>query len=247
MEEDSLTDQSPKTRTQRAVEGPEARKRRAGRILAGLLETYPDAHCELDFSSPLELYVATVLSAQCTDARVNQVTPALFARCRTAEDYLALGQEELETLIRSTGFYRNKARNILGGCAAIVERFGGVVPRTLEELVTIPGCGRKTANVILGNAFDTPGITVDTHVQRLSHRFALTAETDPVKIEFALMELFPAAEWTRLSHAMIWHGRRTCEARKPRCGDCSLRAECVYVREQEKTAGSSGQKRKPRS
>lgn len=241
-----MTEQPPKTKLRPSPETAPARKRRAGRILTGLLEAYPDAHCELDFSSPLELYVATVLSAQCTDTRVNQVTPALFARCRSADDYLALGQEELETLIRPTGFFRNKARNILGGCAAIVERFGGVVPRTLEELVTIPGCGRKTANVILGNAFDTPGITVDTHVQRLSHRFALTEETDPVKIEFALMELFPAAEWTRLSHAMIWHGRRVCEARKPKCDECSLRAECVYVREQEKAAGSSGQTRRPR-
>ncbi|MFN8547913.1 MAG: endonuclease III [Candidatus Eisenbacteria bacterium] len=208
------------------VEEPAALKRRALRVLKALLATYPDAHCELDFKTPLELYVATVLSAQCTDARVNQVTPALFARCRVPGDYLALGQEALEGLIRSTGFFRNKAKSILGGCLALEERFGGQVPRTLEELVSIPGIGRKTANVILGNAFDTPGITVDTHVTRLSHRLALTDETDPVKIEFALMPLFPKAEWTRLSHALIFHGRRVCAARKPLCASCSIARDC---------------------
>ncbi len=207
---------------------PVALRQRAHRILKGLLEAYPDAHCELDFRTPLDLYVATVLSAQCTDVRVNLVTPALFARCRKPEDYLELGPEGLEEAIRSTGFFRNKAKSILGGCRAIVERFDGKVPRTLDELVTIPGIGRKTANVILGSAFDTPGITVDTHVTRLSHRLELTTATDPVKIEFALMPLFPRAEWTRLSHALIFHGRRVCIARKPACEVCPIRVDCPY-------------------
>ncbi|MCA9729271.1 MAG: endonuclease III [Candidatus Eisenbacteria bacterium] len=203
-------------------------KARARKILRALYRTHPDAHCALDFQTPLELYVATVLSAQCTDERVNKTTPALFARCRRPEDYLSLGSERLEELIRSTGFFRNKARSILGGCQVIAEEFGGELPRTLEELVRIPGCGRKTANVILGNAFDTPGITVDTHVQRLSKRLDLSEETDPVKIESDLQELFPEKDWTQLSHSLIWHGRQICDARKPLCDRCSLRKLCRY-------------------
>lgn len=206
---------------------PELRAR-ADRIRKTLAKTYPDAKCALDHASPLDLYVATVLSAQCTDERVNMVTPKLFALCRRPEDYLALGPERLEEIVRSTGFFRAKTRNILGGCRALVERFGGELPRTIEELVTVPGCGRKTANVILGNAFDTPGITVDTHVQRLSKRLELTDETDPVKIEGALQQLFPEKDWTKISHALIWHGRKICDARKPLCDACTVRPHCPY-------------------
>lgn len=201
-------------------------KRRAGRVYRGLRKAYPDAACALHFETPLDLYVATVLSAQCTDERVNLVTPALFARCRTPDDYLRLGQAGLEEAIRSTGFYRNKAKSILGGCAKLLADFGGELPRTLEELVQIPGAGRKTANVILGNAFSTPGITVDTHVTRLSHRLGLTEEQEAVKIEFALMPLFPRKDWTLLSHSLIFHGRQVCQARKPKCEICPIARDC---------------------
>lgn len=201
---------------------------RADRIRKTLAKTYPDAKCALDHETPLDLYVATVLSAQCTDERVNRVTPALFARCRRPEDYLALGQNRLEEQVRSTGFFRAKSRNILEGCRVLLDRFGGQLPRTIEELTKVPGCGRKTANVILGNAFGTPGITVDTHVQRLSKRLGLTQETDPVKIEAALQRLFPEKDWTMISHALIWHGRRICDARKPLCDACTLRPFCPY-------------------
>lgn len=201
---------------------------RARRILSGLKRAYPEAACALRHRNPLELFVATVLSAQCTDERVNQVTPALFARCRRPEDYLALGPAELEAMIRPTGFYRAKAKSILGACRVLVEEFGGEMPRTMEELLRLPGAGRKTANVVLGEAFGVPGITVDTHVQRLSGRLGLTAETDPVKIEFALMPLFPRRDWTRLSHLLIHHGRACCVARRPACERCPLSAECPY-------------------
>ncbi len=193
------------------------------RILA---ETYPDAHCELNFADPFQLLVATVLSAQTTDVRVNMVTPALFARYPTPEDMAAADPEELEKLIQSTGFFRSKARNLLGLAAGLRDRFGGEVPRTLEELVTLPGVGRKTANVVLGNAFDVPGITVDTHFGRLAHRFGWTTETDPVKVEHEVAELIPRREWTILSHRMIWHGRRICHARRPACGVCPLARLC---------------------
>ena len=205
-----------------------ALKRRAGKILAGLYRAYPDAHCALDFRTPLDLYVATVLSAQCTDERVNKTTPALFAICRTPEDYLALGPERLEEMIRPTGFFRAKTRNLLAGCRVILETFGGEIPRTMEELVTIPGAGRKTANVILGNAFAIPGITVDTHVQRLSKRLELARENDPVKIEGELQQIFPEREWTQLSHSLIWHGRQICLARRPLCERCPIRPLCPY-------------------
>jgi endonuclease-3 len=187
---------------------------------------HPDAHCELDFSSPLELAVATVLSAQCTDKRVNLVTPALFARYRSAADYAAADRVELEELIRTTGFFRNKATSLMGLGAALVERFDGQVPGRLADLVTLPGIGRKTANVVLGDAFGVPGITVDTHLGRLARRFGWTAEQDPVKVEHAVGALVPRREWTVLSHRMIFHGRRVCHARTPACGACGLARWC---------------------
>jgi endonuclease-3 len=187
---------------------------------------YPDAHCELDFTTPLELAVATILSAQCTDVRVNQVTPTLFARYPDAAAYAAADRDELEGIIRSTGFYRNKANSIIGLGQALCERFGGQLPGRLADLVELPGIGRKTANVILGNAFDVPGITVDTHLGRLARRFGWTAETDPVKVELELMSLFPRRSWTMLSHRMIFHGRRCCHARNPACGAGPLARLC---------------------
>jgi endonuclease-3 len=200
--------------------------RRARKINRLLAELYPDAHCELDFVNPLELVVATILSAQCTDVRVNQVTPALFARYRTAEDYASAERAELEELIRPTGFFRNKANSILGLGRELCDRFGGEVPGRLEDLVTLPGVGRKTANVVLGNAFDVPGLTVDTHFGRLVNRFGWTGLEDPVKVEHAIGELFPRSEWTMLSHRLIFHGRRICHSRRPACGACPLAALC---------------------
>jgi endonuclease-3 len=191
-----------------------------------LAVAYPQAHCELDFATPLELAVATVLSAQSTDKMINKVTPALFAKYRTAADYAGADRAELEELIRPTGFYRNKATSLIGLGAALVERFDGELPSTLDELVTLPGIGRKTANVILGNAFDVPGITVDTHFGRLVRRFGWTASEDPVKIEHEVGELVPQRDWTMLSHWVIFHGRRVCHARRPACGVCTLAADC---------------------
>ncbi|WP_206789495.1 endonuclease III [Amycolatopsis sp. MtRt-6] len=189
-------------------------------------DVYPDAHCELDFTTPLELLVAVVLSAQTTDVRVNLVTPALFKRYRTAADYAGADRTELEEYLRSTGFYRAKANSVMGLGAALVERFGGEVPAKLEDLVTLPGVGRKTANVVLGNAFDVPGITVDTHFGRLVRRWGWTTEEDPVKVEHAIGELIPRKEWTMLSHRVIFHGRRVCHAKKPACGACPLAKDC---------------------
>jgi len=189
-------------------------------------DVYPDAHCELDFTTPLELLVAVVLSAQTTDVRVNLVTPALFKRYRTAADYAGADRAELEEYLRSTGFYRAKANSVMGLGAALVERFGGEVPAKLEDLVTLPGVGRKTANVVLGNAFDVPGITVDTHFGRLVRRWGWTAEEDPVKVEHVVGELIPRKEWTMLSHRVIFHGRRVCHAKKPACGACPLAKDC---------------------
>ena len=200
--------------------------RRARRMNKLLAETYPDAHCELDFTTPLELAVATILSAQCTDRRVNLVTPVLFARYPTAADYAGAERDELEELIRSTGFFRNKATSIIGLGQALVERYDGEVPGRLRDLVTLPGIGRKTANVVLGNAFDVPGITVDTHFGRLVRRFGWTEETDPDKVEAEIGALFPRREWTQLSHHVIWHGRRRCHAKKPACGACPLARLC---------------------
>ena len=204
-------------------------RRRARRVLDTLAELYPDAYCALDHQTPIQLLVATILSAQCTDARVNLVTPALFARYRTAEDFATANPAELEKLIASTGFFRNKARNIIACCQAIMERHGGEVPGTLEELVQLPGVGRKTANVILGNAFGVPGITVDTHVGRLSRRLGLTEHDDPVKVEFDLMEQVPEADWTMFSHRLIFHGRRVCDARKPDCPRCAMNRFCPKI------------------
>jgi len=187
---------------------------------------YPDAHCELDFTTPLELLVATILSAQCTDRRVNQVTPRLFARYPGAVEYAAADPRELERLIVSTGFFRAKTASIIGMAAALCERFGAEVPSRLEDLVTLPGVGRKTANVVLGNAFGVPGLTVDTHFGRLARRFAWTQETDPVKVETAVASLIPRPEWTVLSHRLIWHGRRVCHSRTPACGACGIASWC---------------------
>ena len=200
--------------------------RRARRINAELAALYPDAHCELDFTTPLELAVATILSAQCTDKRVNEVTPVLFARYRDAAAYAAADRAELEDLVRTTGFFRNKTTSLIGLGQALCERFGGEVPAKLDDLVTLPGIGRKTANVVLGNAFGVPGITVDTHFGRLSRRFGWTTEEDPVKVEHAVGELIPKKEWTMLSHRVIFHGRRRCHARKPACGACPISRLC---------------------
>jgi len=200
--------------------------RRARRINRALAVLYPDAHTELNFSSPLELLVATILSAQCTDKRVNMVTPTLFARYRSAPDYAAADRAELEKIIQSTGFFRAKANSIIGLGQALCDRFGGEVPGNLRDLVTLPGVGRKTANVVLGNAFGVPGITVDTHFARLSRRFRWTSSTDPVKIEAEVGALFPRSDWTDLSQRLIWHGRRVCHARQPACGACGLARLC---------------------
>jgi endonuclease III len=199
------------------------RARRMGRILT---ETHPDAHCELDFTTPLELAVATVLSAQTTDVRVNEVTPKLFARYTTAAEYAAADRAELEELLRPTGFYRAKSDSLIKLGQMLVDKHKGVLPRRLSELVELPGIGRKTANVIIGNAFGGAGITTDTHFIRLTGRWGWTAETDPVKIEFAVGAMFPRKEWTMLSHRVIFHGRRVCHARKPACGACTLKKLC---------------------
>ncbi|MFY9809545.1 MAG: endonuclease III [Pseudonocardiaceae bacterium] len=193
------------------------------RVLAA---AYPDAHCELDFQTPLQLAIATILSAQCTDKRVNLTTPDLFTRYPSAAHYAAADRDELEQLIRPTGFYRNKATALIGLGAALVDRFDGELPPTLAELVTLPGIGRKTANVILGNAFGVPGIAVDTHVGRLVRRWGWTEHEDPVKVEQTLSELVPKRDWTMLSHRVIFHGRRVCHSRRPACGVCPLAADC---------------------
>ena len=207
-------------------ETPLALVRRARAINRALTQLYPDAHCELDFTNPLELLVATILSAQCTDKRVNMVTPVLFAKYPTAADYAGADRAEVETIIMSTGFFRAKTTSIIGMAQAVCDRFGGEVPRRLKDLVTLPGVGRKTANVVLGNAFGVPGLTVDTHMLRLSNRFRWTTSADPVKVEQDIAALIPRKEWTLLSHRVIWHGRRVCHARKPACGACGLAQWC---------------------
>ena len=218
---------TPAARARRfATETPIGRTRRARRMTRTLAEIWPDAVTELDFTTPLELVVATILSAQSTDRGVNLVTPALFAKYPTAADYAAADRAELEEMIHSTGFFRNKAAALIGLGQALVERFGGEVPRTLDELVTLPGIGRKTANVILGEAFRLPGITVDTHFGRLVRRWRWTEETDPVKVERAVAAMIPKKDWTDLSQRTIWHGRRVCHARKPACGACALASDC---------------------
>ncbi|MCW2587087.1 MAG: nth [Frankiales bacterium] len=217
----------------KAEQTPLALTRRARRTNKELAALYPDAHCELDFTTPLELAVATILSAQCTDKRVNEVTPALFGKYRTAQDYAAADRTVLEEEIRSTGFFRNKTTSLIGLGAAVVERHGGALPSTLTELVKLPGIGRKTANVILGNAFGVPGLTVDTHFGRLVRRFGWTAEDDPVKVEHAVADLLPASEWTMFSHRVIFHGRRVCHSRKPACGACPIAQLCPSYGEGE--------------
>jgi len=205
---------------------PLARTRRARKIAVELAVEFPEAPCELDFRTPLELSVATILSAQCTDARVNLVTPALFARYPTAAAYAGADRAELEDLVKPTGFFRNKANSIIGLGQALVERFDGEVPANLDDLVSLPGFGRKTANVVLGNAFGLPGITVDTHLGRLLRRWGLTDNTDPVRVERDLAAQLPAVEWTPFSNRAIYHGRRICHAKRPACGVCRLAQLC---------------------
>lgn len=204
-------------------------KKRVDKILPILKKTYPDAKIALDHSDPLQLLVATIMSAQCTDVRVNIVTKDLFKKYKTTADYANADLEELQEDIRSTGFYKNKAKNIKAGCQMIIEKFNGKVPSTMEELLQLPGVGRKTANVLLGNAFDTPGITCDTHVIRLSRRLGLSENTDPVKLELDLMEIVPKTKhggWTMFSHLLIFHGRNICKARKPDCQNCPINNVC---------------------
>lgn len=216
-----------------AGESPTALVRRARRINRELAEVYPYAHPELDFDNPFQLLVATVLSAQTTDLRVNQTTPALFAKYPTPEDLAAANPEEVEEILRPCGFFRAKTRSVIGLSKALTEDFGGEVPSRLEDLVKLPGVGRKTAFVVLGNAYGRPGITVDTHFQRLVRRWQWTDETDPDKIEAAVGALFPKSDWTDLSHHVIWHGRRICHARKPACGACPIAPLCPAYGEGE--------------
>ncbi len=211
----------------------DAAKQRVKAIYPILRTTYPDAKIALNFSTPLELLIATILSAQCTDVRVNIVTEDLFQKYRSASDWAHADVKEIEEDIRSTGFFRNKAQNIQGACTRIEKDFGGRVPRTMEELTTLPGVGRKTANVLLGNAFDTPGITCDTHVIRLSRRLALSDNSDPVKLEFDLADIVPKKNWTLFSHLLIFHGRNICKARKPNCPECPIARHCPVANRPE--------------
>lgn len=204
------------------------KKARVRKIIQRLGKAYPNAKCALTFSNPLELLVATILSAQCTDKRVNQVTPHLFKKYRTARDYAEASREVFEGEIRSTGFYQNKAKSILNASKAIVARFGGRVPDTLGDLVALPGVGRKTANVVLGNAYGIPGLTVDTHMIRVNRRLGLTRHEDAVKIEFELIPIVPKKEWIRYSHLIIYHGRNRCRARNPDCPNCEIASLCPW-------------------
>jgi endonuclease III len=207
-----------------------AKIERVGKIISALRQTYPDAHCELNFSNPLELLIATILSAQCTDKRVNIVTAELFKHYRSAAAFAKAPPAVIEAAVKTTGFFRNKAKNIQACCAALVEKFHGEVPRTMDELHSLAGVGRKTANVVLGNAFGiNVGVVVDTHVTRLSHRLGLSKLTDAVKLERELMQLVPQADWTLFSHWLIWHGRRRCMARKPDCEHCEILKLCPRV------------------
>ena len=211
------------------METPDALRSRVRRILRLLARAYPDAHCALHHDNTLQLLVATILSAQCTDARVNQVTPGLFARYPDAQAFAQAKPRELEQAIQSTGFFRTKARNLMACCQELVAHYQGQVPRTIDELVRLPGIGRKTANVVLGDAYGVPGITVDTHVGRLSRRLGLTQHTDPEKVEQDLMRLIPRKQWTPFSHRLIFHGRQVCHARKPRCSACTLADACPRI------------------
>ena len=207
-----------------------ARKERTLKIIAVLQRTYPNAHCELSFSNPLQLLVATILSAQCTDKRVNLVTAELFKQYRSAKDFADAPRAEIEEAVKSTGFFRNKAKNIQACCAILVEKYGGEVPRTMEELHALAGVGRKTANVVLGNAFGiNVGVVVDTHVTRLSNRLGLAKGTDAVKLEQELMKLVPQPQWALFSHWLIWHGRRRCDARNPDCLNCEIKHLCPQI------------------
>lgn len=224
----SPTQKAAKTRPKAVPRLDPAKLRAHGaRVFDALSTLYPDAHCELDYQNAFQLLVATILSAQCTDRRVNMVTPVLFEKYPDASALAAARQEAVEEIIRSTGFFRNKARNLIAMAGAVVDRHGGQVPASMDDLVRLPGVGRKTANVVLGNACGiNEGVVVDTHVQRLAARLGLTKETDPEKIERVLMDLFERDRWTLLSHLLIWHGRRVCDARKPRCSECVLAAMC---------------------
>ena len=214
-----------------ARESRKARTERATEVFDLLLREYPDAHCELTFENPFQLGVATILSAQTTDVRVNMVTPGLFRRYPDAEALANAAQEDVEEIIRTTGFFRNKARNIIGFARGLMGEHGGVVPQTIAELSALPGVGRKTANVVLGNAFDiNEGVVVDTHIKRLSTLLRFTKEKTPEKIEVDLMQLFPSERWTLLAHLLIWHGRRVCDARKPRCEECVIAHLCPSSR-----------------
>lgn len=211
-------------------ETADARKQRTRKIIAALQKTYRDAHCELVHGNPLELLIATILSAQCTDKRVNFVTADLFKKYHSAGDFAKADLSELENNIRTTGFFKNKARSLKSACAAIVEKHGGKVPQTMEELIQLGGVGRKTANVVLGNAFGiNVGVVVDTHVSRLAQRFGLTREKTPEKIEQDLMALVPQPQWALFSHLLIWHGRRRCFARKPDCANCEIQKLCPQI------------------
>ena len=211
-------------------ENAAAKKDRAKKICAALQRTYPDAHCELNFSNPLQLLVATILSAQCTDKRVNLVTAGLFRKYRTANDFAGAPLAEIETAVKSTGFFRNKAKSIKACCATLVDKFGGEVPRTMDELHALAGVGRKTANVVLGNAFGiNVGVVVDTHVTRLANRLRLAKGTDAVKLEQELMKLVPQKDWASFSHWLIWHGRRRCDACNPDCVNCEIKTFCPQI------------------
>ncbi len=210
-------------------ENIQEKKQRAEKIIEIFKKVYKDADCTLNYSSPLQLLIATQLAAQCTDARVNMVTPALFARYKTAFDFAEADENELSTLIRSTGFYRNKTKNIIACCKKIISDFNGEVPKTLEELLTLPGVGRKTANLVLGDIFHIPGIVVDTHAGRLSRRMGLTKNTDPYKVELDLLKIIPPEEQSDFCHRLVAHGREFCDARKPRCAECPLTDICPKI------------------
>jgi len=211
-------------------ESTAAKTERTQKIIAALKRAYPDVHCELNFSSPLQLLIATILSAQCTDKRVNIVTAELFKKYRSAKDFATAPLTDIEEAVKTTGFFRHKAKNIQACCTALVEKFNGTVPRTMDELHALAGVGRKTANVVLGNAFDiNVGVVVDTHVTRLANRLGLAKGTDAVKLELELDKLVPQADWTLFSHWLIWHGRRRCDARKPDCATCEIQKLCPQI------------------
>lgn len=211
-------------------------KSRAKKISSILYKTYPEATCSLDYTNPLELLIATILAAQCTDERVNIVTKELFKKYTSVYDYANANPEELEQDIKPTGFFRNKARNIIACCRKIIKDFDGNVPGTMEELLTLPGVGRKTANVILGNVFNVPGVIVDTHCKRLSNRIGLTDKEDPEKIEYDLMEILPQKDWTIFSNSLVYHGRAICDARKPECGKCPIAQYCDFFNRNSRKA-----------